>query len=168
MSECALLRSKNRMIYGWLRKALDRTKSIWRRRSWRIFRNRGRQKAKKPSTNGDQESERGVSTLEDLNGGEALNPSTYLKDKQTNFCTTHASSPACSLVLHIRDHWRTSTIVISSSLLPLSSYTLTFNHSTSLASALPRCEILFFSALSISAYVCLPSYSNAESQPGMR
>lgn len=38
------------------------------------------------------------------------------------------------------------------------------NHSFNLSSALPRCEILFFSLFSISAYVC-PSYSKHESQP---
>ena len=44
------------------------------------------------------------------------------------------------------------------------SYTSCFNHSTSFASALPRCEISFFSALGISAYVW-PSYSKQASQP---
>lgn len=42
--------------------------------------------------------------------------------------------------------------------------TPSFSHAFSLSSALPRCEILFFAALSISAYVW-PSYSNAESHP---
>lgn len=40
------------------------------------------------------------------------------------------------------------------------------NHALSLSSAFPRCEILFFSLLSISAYV-VPSYSKQESQPGV-
>lgn len=39
------------------------------------------------------------------------------------------------------------------------------SHSFSLSSALARCDILFFSLLSISAYVW-PSYSKHESQPG--
>lgn len=43
-------------------------------------------------------------------------------------------------------------------------YTSCFNHSTSFSSAFPRCEILFFSALGISAYVW-PSYSKHASQP---
>jgi hypothetical protein len=41
------------------------------------------------------------------------------------------------------------------------------NHSFNLSSAFPRCEILFFSLLSISAYV-FPSYSKHESQPAHR
>lgn len=43
-------------------------------------------------------------------------------------------------------------------------YTSCFSHSVSFSSALPRCEILFFSALGISAYVW-PSYSKHASQP---
>lgn len=43
-------------------------------------------------------------------------------------------------------------------------YTSCFNHSTSFSSAFPRCEILFFSALGISAYVW-SSYSKQASQP---
>jgi hypothetical protein len=43
--------------------------------------------------------------------------------------------------------------------------TLLASHALSLSSAFPRCEILFFSLLSISAYV-VPSYSKHESQPG--
>lgn len=43
--------------------------------------------------------------------------------------------------------------------------TLLSSHSVSFARALPRCEILFFSALGISAYVW-PSYSKHASQPG--
>lgn len=38
------------------------------------------------------------------------------------------------------------------------------SHAFSLSSALPLCEILFFSTFGISAYVW-PSYSKAESQP---
>lgn len=45
-------------------------------------------------------------------------------------------------------------------------YTSCFSHSTSFARARPRCEILFFSALGISAYVW-PSYSKQASQPGV-
>lgn len=45
-------------------------------------------------------------------------------------------------------------------------YTSCFSQSTSFASAFPRCEILFFSALGISAYVW-PSYSKQASQPAV-
>jgi hypothetical protein len=43
-------------------------------------------------------------------------------------------------------------------------FDLLANHSFNLSNAFPRCEILFFSLLSISAYVW-PSYSKHESQP---
>jgi hypothetical protein len=49
----------------------------------------------------------------------------------------------------------------------LSIYNSCLSHSTSLARALPRCEILFFSTFGISAYVW-PSYSKQASQPGKR
>jgi hypothetical protein len=48
---------------------------------------------------------------------------------------------------------------------PPSIYNSCLSHSTSLARALPRCEILFFSTFGISAYVW-PSYSKQASQPG--
>lgn len=50
---------------------------------------------------------------------------------------------------------------------PVRPHTSCLSHSTSFASALPRCEILFFSTLGISAYVW-PSYSKHASQPGER
>jgi hypothetical protein len=50
---------------------------------------------------------------------------------------------------------------------PVSIYNSCLSHSTSLARALPRCEILFFSTFGISAYVW-PSYSKQASQPGKR
>lgn len=45
-----------------------------------------------------------------------------------------------------------------------SAYVSCFSHSTSFASAFPRCEITFFLSLGISAYVW-PSYSKQASQP---
>lgn len=63
-----------------------------------------------------------------------------------------------------RRRGRRTRMIPCSCMVEAGSHTSCFNHSFSFSSARPRCEILFFSAIGISAYVW-PSYSKHASHP---